>query len=881
MRLLFSLLLLFFVRYSVIAQVLDVDVILDSIWLYVEEDYDKTVELYEKFSSVFSGSDSLAYYLLNAKHASASFWHQYEDLELELEAREDIIARLDLDSSKYLENIAYAKLWKADYFNRVGKYHLSEKACYWILDTLSVSETTLGSHRTAYLYLGQAAKHRGMQERAIHYYNRAIALENNYSEKFGVAPIVIPTKGRLAGALVKQGKIGKALPLLREGVAYYNQKVQESDRPKEYARFYIQQLRALAEAQMELGDLDSAHYNLDICLEIEEELDRPRHWTLISLARLYLRSNLLSEAKEVLRQAFPYFEPNENRLRSEAFLLLGEIQEAEDSTVLAFNSYELAYQYGIGDVSGMDLSSESININAFQALTAMVSLKIAEDLTEAKALFGKAMAAIDHISASRVVLEDQVAILDQGYLLYELGLNIAERLADTELALEIMLKSKMHVLQRELVQTRSLQGSEKIVGLEELRRKKAIVDKHLLQEEDSGNILRLTERRTFYQNQINRFLAELDFENDNFSIGRDISLIESNSVTVYFYGQNHIYFVASNGHEDLRLGKLGISPDELRDAISLLREAVESRDTVTHLIASIQEVLMSSISSGPNLSLFLDGPLLALPLELLPQLHSVNISYCTAPEHLKNHQKKLVEKAVAYAPFNKSSAENAYVVRSSISQDLPQSKNEVSTIASITGGEYYLDSNCVSRKIFADDDPDLMHFATHAVANLSEPENSHLLLYGEEPLYSFQVGVLDLSAEMITLSACQTSMGKVIKGEGSLSLARSFFRAGAKSVIASLWAVDDKSTSDIMVYFYKHLKEGKRKDAALRLAKKDYLATAGPLERHPYYWAGFIAIGDMSPLDFGDNFNWIFWLFVVTVIGLLGTLMLKKGMRAS
>jgi len=57
----------------VIAQVLDVDVILDSIWLYVEEDYDKTVELYEKFSSVFSGSDSLAYYLLNAKHASASF----------------------------------------------------------------------------------------------------------------------------------------------------------------------------------------------------------------------------------------------------------------------------------------------------------------------------------------------------------------------------------------------------------------------------------------------------------------------------------------------------------------------------------------------------------------------------------------------------------------------------------------------------------------------------------------------------------------------------------------------------------------------------------------------------------------------------------------
>ena len=122
---------------------------------------------------------------------------------------------------------------------------------------------------------------------------------------------------------------------------------------------------------------------------------------------------------------------------------------------------------------------------------------------------------------------------------------------------------------------------------------------------------------------------------------------------------------------------------------------------------------------------------------------------------------------------------------------------------------------------------------------------------------------------MVVLSACETAMGKQIKGEGNLSLARAYFQAGAKSVIASLWAVNDESTARIMIDFYKYLGKGKRKDEALQQAKLDYLAWADPAYQHPYYWAGFIAIGDMSPLTFAPKYSLIWWGVGILIVLLL------------
>ena len=98
----------------------------------------------------------------------------------------------------------------------------------------------------------------------------------------------------------------------------------------------------------------------------------------------------------------------------------------------------------------------------------------------------------------------------------------------------------------------------------------------------------------------------------------------------------------------------------------------------------------------------------------------------------------------------------------------------------------------------------------------------------------------------MVLSACDTGLGKLETGEGIRSLGRSFAEAGAEVILFSLWNVYDESSSEIMIHFYRQLVAGYPIDEALRMAKLQYLQDADEIMRHPFYWSGFIATGDMS-----------------------------------
>ncbi len=103
---------------------------------------------------------------------------------------------------------------------------------------------------------------------------------------------------------------------------------------------------------------------------------------------------------------------------------------------------------------------------------------------------------------------------------------------------------------------------------------------------------------------------------------------------------------------------------------------------------------------------------------------------------------------------------------------------------------------------------------------------------------------------LVTLSGCETGLGRELLGEGILGLARAFQYAGARSVLMSLWAVPDRSTRELMVRFYRHLNDGDPKDIALRAARAELLTAApsagktGVDTRHPFHWASFRLIGD-------------------------------------
>lgn len=102
---------------------------------------------------------------------------------------------------------------------------------------------------------------------------------------------------------------------------------------------------------------------------------------------------------------------------------------------------------------------------------------------------------------------------------------------------------------------------------------------------------------------------------------------------------------------------------------------------------------------------------------------------------------------------------------------------------------------------------------------------------------------LKLNADLVTLSACRTGLGKVVTGEGVLGLTRAFMYAGTSSVVASLWNVNDIATAELMTTFYRKLKAGLPKDEALRQAKLEMLKGKQLAWRQPYYWASFVLAG--------------------------------------
>lgn len=166
------------------------------------------------------------------------------------------------------------------------------------------------------------------------------------------------------------------------------------------------------------------------------------------------------------------------------------------------------------------------------------------------------------------------------------------------------------------------------------------------------------------------------------------------------------------------------------------------------------------------------------------------------------------------------------------------------------------------------DNADVIHFATHAKLVWDLPMSSGLALTppaDESNLESDNDGALQgweifsqlqLKARMVVLSACETARGSDVRGEGVIGLTRAFQYAGAASVVATLWTINDRSTSAFMRDFYGQLIDGRPKDDALRDAMQSVAGDQDPHAptywKHPHYWAAFTLIGDPSPLKFAS-----------------------------
>lgn len=171
----------------------------------------------------------------------------------------------------------------------------------------------------------------------------------------------------------------------------------------------------------------------------------------------------------------------------------------------------------------------------------------------------------------------------------------------------------------------------------------------------------------------------------------------------------------------------------------------------------------------------------------------------------------------------------------------PNIENEIAEVAALFPNSVTLTNERATRDNLFEAAPDakFLHLASHGYFRRDNPMFSFLKL-ADSNLHFYNLLNLKLTAKMVTLSACHTGVNKVFPGDELHGLVRGFLYAGAPSVVASLWAVSDRSTAEFMRELYSNIRSGLSKRAALRLAQLAIKDTYG----HPYYWAPFVLMGN-------------------------------------
>ncbi len=337
----------------------------------------------------------------------------------------------------------------------------------------------------------------------------------------------------------------------------------------------------------------------------------------------------------------------------------------------------------------------------------------------------------------------------------------------------------------------------------------------------------------------------------------------------------------------LSVFSLPFGEDALREAIrsfrNLLQKSDSDRSQVMSRASSLYDLLIgpaeARIAAAKRILVSADGPLHTLPFaalvrrgQYLVEWKPVNsILSATVYAELKRRRRTTADPAqgqlVAFGdpiyprlPEDREAApagtlEILTAVRRGLSLDpIPATRSEVESIASLyprarafVGGEA-----TEERAKSVGSQARLLHFACHGLLNERFPLDSALALtIPKHPAEGQDNGLLQaweilesvrLDADLVTLSACDTALGKEAGGEGLIGLTRAFQYAGARSVLASLWGVSDLSTADLMKRFYGHLRVGMSKAEALQAAQIALIHS--PEFSHPYYWAAFQLVGD-------------------------------------
>jgi CHAT domain-containing protein len=218
---------------------------------------------------------------------------------------------------------------------------------------------------------------------------------------------------------------------------------------------------------------------------------------------------------------------------------------------------------------------------------------------------------------------------------------------------------------------------------------------------------------------------------------------------------------------------------------------------------------------------------------------------------------------------------------------LPFALIESEAVASAWGGKVLSHENATKENFLKNaGNYTLLHLAMHAVIDDENPLYSRLIFQQNKfdtidyELDTYELYSLKLDASLVVLSACNTGSGQLRYGEGIMSLTRGFFYAGVPSIVMTSWEINDNSGALLMESFYKYLKVGVPKDIALQKAKMDYLDQSNQLKSHPFFWAAYMVIGDVTPIASNKSWYQPLIIFASFILLLALSFLLWKRRRA-
>lgn len=346
---------------------------------------------------------------------------------------------------------------------------------------------------------------------------------------------------------------------------------------------------------------------------------------------------------------------------------------------------------------------------------------------------------------------------------------------------------------------------------------------------------------------------------DDFELSRVRAKLKKDkaSMLMFFYGQNAVYSFRIEA-DSCRLEEKRLETG-LEESVKMMLSFYDSPSAINENVNSYTKTAfelyqllgIQKHSESLNLIVIPDGLLSFVPFEALLTQPTTSVNYSQMPFLLKRHMIAYNTSVELYLKSQYLRKEQqvlgVFPVFENSAQELRFSKLEAEYIESVMTSQMYMNGNASKTQFLKEaQNYSVLHLSTHASGgSLKVPA---AIEFADDMMLVDELYALNFQPDLVVLSACETGVGKLLKGEGAMSIARGFQYAGAKNLLFSLWQVNDKATAHIMSDFYAIYNRTGSFFKANSNSKTNYLENENipNTYKSPYYWSGFVYYGTLQ-----------------------------------